>query len=91
MTARAPFPEHDRRVAEIAARLRELAEAGEPVHIAKGGVHHVVPLPGDLRFKTRPVDVSSLRVSANSGDADRTPTLKRTAVTRWRMTGLNPL
>jgi len=53
--------EHARRVAAIAAQLGELAAAGAPVHIAKGGVHHVVPLPGDPRFKSRPVDVSKLR------------------------------
>jgi FAD/FMN-containing dehydrogenase len=52
---------HDRRVAEIAARVRDLCGSGEPVHIAKGGVHHVVPLPNDPRFRTRPIDVSSLR------------------------------
>ena len=61
VAARVPILDHDRRVAAVAARLAELAAAGEPVHIAKGGVHHVVPLPGDARFRTRPVDVSSLR------------------------------
>src|SRR5690606_6027705 len=33
----------------------------EPVHIDKGGVHHVVPLPSDPRFRSRPIDVSALR------------------------------
>ncbi len=42
------------------AQVRELASRGEPVHIAKGGVHHFVPLPGDRRFGGRPVDVSAL-------------------------------
>src|SRR6516165_7837665 len=52
--------DHDERVRAIAARVRELAAAGAPLHIAKGGVRHVVPLPGDPRFKTRPVDISRL-------------------------------
>src|SRR4051812_48520529 len=53
--------DHDQRVRAIAARVKELAASGGPLHIAKGGVHHVVPLPNDPRFKTRPVDVSTLR------------------------------
>src|SRR5262249_60442653 len=48
------------RVGAIAARVRELAAEGAPLHVAKGGVRHVVPLPGDPRFKTRPVDISTL-------------------------------
>jgi len=52
--------EHDRKVADIAARVRELVGRGDPVHIDKGGVHHMVPLPGDPRFRSRPVDVSML-------------------------------
>ncbi len=52
--------EHAARVSAIAETLRDLAHTGEPVHIDKGGVHHVVPLPGDPRFRTRKVDVSSL-------------------------------
>jgi FAD/FMN-containing dehydrogenase len=38
----------------------ELADAREPVHIDKGGVHHFVPRPGDARFGGRPVDLSAL-------------------------------
>jgi FAD/FMN-containing dehydrogenase len=51
--------EHERKVAAVAAALRDRAP-GEPVHIQKGGVHHFVPLPGDKRFGGRAVDVSSL-------------------------------
>src|SRR4029079_14588991 len=40
--------------------VRELVGAGAPVHIAKGGVHHFVPLPGDARFQGRPIDISGL-------------------------------
>jgi FAD/FMN-containing dehydrogenase len=57
----APKPDdHDQRVRAIAARVKELAATGEPLHIAKGGVHHVVPLPNDPRWRTRPVDISTL-------------------------------
>jgi FAD/FMN-containing dehydrogenase len=52
---------HAARVEAIAAHIREQARAGEPLHIDKGGVHHVVPLPGDRRFSGGAVDVSSLR------------------------------
>jgi FAD/FMN-containing dehydrogenase len=52
---------HDRRVEAVCARMRELGARGAPVHIAKGGVHHFVPLPGDTRFAGDAVDVSALR------------------------------
>ena len=52
--------DHDRRVADVAAQVKALAGSGETAHIEKGGVHHVVPLPGDRRFKTRKIDVSAL-------------------------------
>jgi FAD/FMN-containing dehydrogenase len=51
---------HDAKVDAVCAQVRELATRGEPVHIAKGGVHHFVPLPGDTRFSGRAVDVSAL-------------------------------
>lgn len=51
---------HDRAVAEVAGRVRYLAARGDPVHIHKGGVHHVVPLPSDPRFASRPIDISGL-------------------------------
>ncbi len=53
--------DHDARVHQIAAQVRDKIGRGEPVHIDKGGVHHVVPLPGDKRFRSRPIDVSPLR------------------------------
>jgi FAD/FMN-containing dehydrogenase len=52
---------HTRKVAAVAARVRDLVGRGEPVHVAKGGVRHVVPLPNDPRFRSRPIDVSALR------------------------------
>ena len=68
MHARKPSPTetpdpnaHDDRVRAIAEQVRDLAARGEPVHISKGGVHHVVPIPGDARFKSRPIDISALR------------------------------
>jgi FAD/FMN-containing dehydrogenase len=51
---------HDERVAAIANQLRGLAAEHATAHVAKGGVHHVVPLPGDRRFAGRRVDASEL-------------------------------
>jgi FAD/FMN-containing dehydrogenase len=51
---------HDRKVAAVCAQVRALGASAGPVHIAKGGVHHFVPLPGDARFAGRPVDLSAL-------------------------------
>jgi FAD/FMN-containing dehydrogenase len=61
MQARTTASDHDARVRAVAERVREVARRGETAHIAKGGVHHVVPLPGDRRFSTPRIDVSSLR------------------------------
>ncbi len=52
--------DHDRRVAQIAAQLADLSSRGTPAHVAKGGLHHVVPLPGDTRFGGAEVDASAL-------------------------------
>jgi FAD/FMN-containing dehydrogenase len=49
---------HEERVREVAAQVRALD--GGRAHIAKGGVHHVVPFPGDRRFAGRRIDASSL-------------------------------
>ena len=49
---------HDERVREVAAQVRALD--GGRAHIAKGGVHHVVPFPGDRRFAGRRIDASGL-------------------------------
>lgn len=51
---------HETRVERIAAAVRTAAQAAGPAHIDKGGVHHVVPLPGDSRFASRSIDASSL-------------------------------
>jgi FAD/FMN-containing dehydrogenase len=52
--------DHCARVEAVASQVRERIADGEPVHVHKGGVHHVVPLPGDPRFRSRPIDVSGL-------------------------------
>jgi len=52
---------HAAKVARIADQIREGLARGQHVHITKDSVHHVVPLPGDTRFKDRPVNISSLR------------------------------
>lgn len=51
---------HEEKVRAIAEQVRARAQAGAPGHIAKGGVPHVVPLPGDTRRKGRPIDISNL-------------------------------
>lgn len=52
------YSAHTSKVARIAEQVAALS--GESVHIAKGGVHHVVPVPADNRFSTKALDVSSL-------------------------------
>lgn len=64
--------EHDARVAAIADEVRRRVAAGRPVHIDKGGVHHVVPVPGDARFRTGKIDASSLRHILSVDPATRT-------------------
>lgn len=51
---------HEDRVAAVVAQVRERVAAGETVHIDKGGVHHVVPIPGDPRFRSGKLDTSAL-------------------------------
>jgi FAD/FMN-containing dehydrogenase len=58
--ARSLGADHDRRVHAIGDRVRQLAGERRAAHVDKGGVHHVVPLPGDRRFVGHPVDVSGL-------------------------------
>ena len=52
---------HEAKVAAVVAQVRELAARRETAHVAKGGVHHFVPLPGDRRFQGRGIDTSELR------------------------------
>lgn len=42
------------------AQVRAANATPGPTHIDKGGVHHVVPLPGDRRFASRSIDTSAL-------------------------------
>jgi len=51
---------HREKVEAIAAAVRDRIGKKEPVYIAKNGVKHVVPLPGDKRFRGRPIDISNL-------------------------------
>ena len=51
---------HRLKVEAIARQVRERIGKNEPVHISKGGVRHVVPLPGDLRYRSQSIDISSL-------------------------------
>ncbi len=59
--AGAAYAEHQRDVERIVEQVRVRAAAKQPVHIDKGGVHHVVPIPGDRRFTGSRIDISSLR------------------------------
>lgn len=51
---------HDQKVRRVAAAVAEAARAGRKVHPAKKSVSHMVPLPGDQRSRTVPVDLSDL-------------------------------
>jgi FAD/FMN-containing dehydrogenase len=51
---------HEARTRAIASAVARIAADRQPVYIDKGGVHHVVPLPGDARFSGKRIDVSSL-------------------------------
>lgn len=52
---------HDSRVRAVASSLAAAARTGQRAHVAKGGVHHVVPLPADGRFAGQRIDTSELR------------------------------
>jgi FAD/FMN-containing dehydrogenase len=54
------FPNHDAKVAAIAAAVRSRAQSGAKVTVRKGGVSHFVPLPGDPRLRFPPIDISPL-------------------------------
>jgi FAD/FMN-containing dehydrogenase len=51
---------HDAKVTTIAAEMRARIQKKIPVHFAKGGVSHVVPLPGRRRPRGMPIDISNL-------------------------------
>ncbi len=68
------FPQHDRKVAAIAAAVRERASAGARVHVSKGGVSHLVPLPEDGRLRFPPIDISPLAAVLEIDTAARTCT-----------------
>jgi FAD/FMN-containing dehydrogenase len=51
---------HEAEVARVAREIRERVADGRPVRIAKGGVSHFVPLPGDPRGLAAPIDISVL-------------------------------
>lgn len=51
---------HQARVDAVSAAVANAAREAASAHIAKGGVHHVVPLPSDRRFGGTRVDTSAL-------------------------------
>lgn len=67
---------HDREVQAVAAAVRSNVSAGTTSHIQKGGVHHVVPIPGDKRFATKPVDTSRLTNIIEIDEEEKTVTLE---------------
>jgi FAD/FMN-containing dehydrogenase len=46
---------HEQKLAALVAQMKALQ--GQAAHFDKGGVHHVVPLPGDRRFAGKRVDL----------------------------------
>ncbi|NUM36070.1 MAG: FAD-binding oxidoreductase [Candidatus Brocadiae bacterium] len=52
---------HNSKVQEIANKLHKKASYGEKAHIDKGGVQHVVPLPGDTRRAGKPIKIQELK------------------------------
>lgn len=68
------FPQHERKVAAIADAVRERARAGARVHVSKGGVSHLVPLPGSTRLGFPPIDISPLSSVLAIDAAERTCT-----------------
>ncbi|MCB1029223.1 MAG: FAD-binding oxidoreductase, partial [Microthrixaceae bacterium] len=51
---------HRTLVEEVARSVRDHAGRGTTPHITKAGQHHVVPLPGDSRFRGPAIDTSGL-------------------------------
>lgn len=55
-----PQQAHDTKVAAIAAQTRTCIQEKSPVRFAKGGVSHMVPLPGRKRSRGVSIDISNL-------------------------------
>jgi FAD/FMN-containing dehydrogenase len=65
---------HEDKVRRVAAAVSEAVRAGRKVHPVKGNVSHMVPLPGDPRSRTWPVDLSELNEILTIDVAARTCT-----------------
>lgn len=57
---KSPHHIHDTKVAAIADQIRARVHEGHPVHFLKGGVPHVVPLPGRRRPRGVAIDITHL-------------------------------
>lgn len=55
-----PMQAHAQRLSALAAQVARRAAAGQKVHITRDAEHHVVPLPGDPRFRNIPINISDL-------------------------------
>lgn len=53
--------DHDRDVDRISRALRAHDRSSGPIRIAKGGVSHFVPVPGDPRRRAAPIDIRPLQ------------------------------
>jgi FAD/FMN-containing dehydrogenase len=51
---------HAQKIKRISEQVRNLDVHTSHVHIAKGGVNHVVPIPGDTRFRGKAINVKEL-------------------------------
>ncbi len=65
---------HDANVAAIAAQIKVLIQEKVPIHFNKGGVSHVVPLPGRKRRSGIPIDISNLNQILTIDTTNRTCT-----------------
>ena len=65
---------HADKVATIARQLSSQPSGGGGAHIAKGGLPHFVPLPGDRRREGRKIDIKELREIIDIDTAERTCT-----------------
>lgn len=61
MEAPSPLLVHRGKLEQLCRAVSARSARSGPVHVHKGGVHHVVPLPGDRRFGGTRLDLSSFR------------------------------
>ena len=65
---------HADKVSTIVKQLSSQPSGGGGAHIAKGGLPHFVPLPGDRRHEGRKIDIKELHEIIDIDTAERTCT-----------------